>query len=386
MTATAAPVHLKPSDALPEIISPSILAKFEEDKKGLKLKGTLIGLSKATLHKVIEEAQRLSTDTVVRTTGVISCIDSDLFIFKIEEDKKTLKFHIIRYSKWEELGRGSLSIVKKVLLISEARFVPFKTMLVDSGEAENSDSFLTKFEGITTEYEMGHAINEQGEHPGLQGMPITWINIRRPNKRPIIGIVGKEIYPKDMSIWVLEKRLAKKTFNPKYHVYVCKLLMEAVSEIWSRGFSHGELKLHNVFIDFAGFLKIGDFETVRRHKEVNKVKQYALRKFTSRYIALYDHLFLNADKKESNEKEFIESCKALDVFATGIIMFNILALDYPYQLDSSKSYCEGPLIEPDILKIHYSPAVINLVKSMINLLPTARIKLESSAERWKDMK
>lgn len=158
-----------------------IFSKFNETNGVLHLGEPTKGIAKSTLIKVMEQAEALFSDPAVRAKGKLETIDKDEFIFKLDceancksnDERDHLK--IFRLTKFEELGKGSAGIVKKVLLITEAKFVVFKEAELElSNPYETaSEKYLRelenakRIEGIKTEYKMSNLLNAKGPYKGF---------------------------------------------------------------------------------------------------------------------------------------------------------------------------------------------------------------------------
>lgn len=399
-------------------------------------------LTRATLLKVLGEADKFFNQPLAKQGGILIQVDRCEYIIKEdivfdEQDvkAKTSKKHIIKLCNRNVLGIGGTAVVTKVLLVSEGRFVPLKLVKVrdeTTGKLLSQMGVERNRGFIRNEYFILNQINKNNQCRYFQHKPVTMIDINLGSSLlPITGIVGDAIYNCDLfarieksvrknfqlidSIKMLKNKLNKlKEVNDKKKESVenyfnemqllkckmneisklnstaiefCKQLMEAVSELYRRGFMHGDIKPDNIFVDLElnqEVLRLADFEGAYKLSNFFVTSQFEEGKATNGYHSPLDKIAIKKNFNNLDKKALCNAYRKADLFATGVTMFAILAEVPAYPVDSFGNII--PDSKPNIAFMEdreYPKEVALLVCSMLQLDPEKRISFEEAVKQWK---
>ena len=198
-----------------------------------------------------------------------------------------------KYKKLESLGKGNYGEVFKVEEIETKKIYAAKIFFNDdSDENENEIEMLQKFQG--------------------------------QNNQHIVNLIDSlEVYfPVNKKYLILEfcknRELTKyiqfgKGLNPLYAKLLFKKILIAVKSIHKNGICHRDLKPDNILLDDNYNPKIGDFG-FSREKWKKNANPSGSPHFASLEIFKYNYNGIE-----------------VDIFALGIILFNLLTGDFPFK-------------------------------------------------------
>ncbi|KAA6387731.1 MAG: putative serine threonine-protein kinase nek2 [Streblomastix strix] len=159
-------------------------------------------------------------------------------------------------------------------------------------------------------------------------------------------------------------------------------LISAIYQLHSHRIIHGDLKPQNILLNKDRKIKLGDFGLARKLQNV--ATYVTANGFTWRYLA--PELLITPSSQQNAKglnplKQKLELRFSSDIWALGIILFELLALEHPFLgedqnlplLENLKQITEN---EPKQLPFHYPKNMRNLILRMLVKDPRKRITIE----------
>jgi serine/threonine protein kinase len=163
----------------------------------------------------------------------------------------------------------------------------------------------------------------------------------------------------------LERHLKARVAENKYFqehevIFMFLQLCMALHHIHLNRMLHRDLKSANVFIRSSGVVALGDFGFSHQYDET--VSEAVGNTFLGTPFYLAPELWRNE-----------RYSKKADVWALGIILYELLALKRPYTANSMKELMQKVLTkEIPPIPSHYSPAMAELIKAILIIDPKQR--------------
>ena len=147
-----------------------------------------------------------------------------------------------------------------------------------------------------------------------------------------------------------------------YIEFIIACVILGVEDIHKRGLIHRDIKPENILLDHNGYARITDFGISQYQSEINNSKKII---GTLGYMAPETIL----KRKQSYN---------VDYFSIGILTYELLYGDIPYQGDNitqAKEFFISQDIKLNVrsLPVHYSPEVYDFINSLIKRKPKKRL-------------
>ncbi|KAA6367632.1 MAG: putative Serine/threonine protein kinase, partial [Streblomastix strix] len=188
----------------------------------------------------------------------------------------------------------------------------------------------------------------------------------------------------DLQKYIEDMKKSGKMISVEDAWLIFSQLVSVISQMHSHKIIHGDLKLSNVLFTRDRKIKLGDFGLAR--KLSNKATYVTANGFTWRYLApeLLQSQYqqsIKGLKQQDLVKKKLELRLSSDIWALGIILFELLAQYHPFlskdeNLPSIENFKKVTETDPKTLPLHYPESMRNLILRMLVKDPRQRITIK----------
>lgn len=362
---------------------------YQASAKSRKENGDQVKPLAETLAKVVIQAlkQFKSAEELKQFEKLDSTymeMDGQRFIIINKDDT----LHV--YHLQEFLGEGSFGTVYKVFDFATGKFKAFKRMV---GLDDEMEAFAEAKKEVTA---MAVA-NPKGESRVFQEPATHLVCILSP--AGMVGIIS-ELY-KSRS---LHRVLSSST--PQQKIKYFKQVMLALDEMTTKGIIHGDFKPLNILLGHDNIIRVADVATLRKAgKDVLSRPFPTHGECTFEYTTKEDVERLRKAADANDHNAFTEASLQQQIYSVGVTLYQILTGSfYPYrskrmppfslppppsndrkaqaeyreaqskyEAESRYSDPTQPFNEQALVNVGCTPAVINLIKTMLHRDPAKRI-------------
>ena len=277
-----------------------------------------------------------------------------------------------RYVVKEEINRGGTAVVYRGYDRALETEVALKVMMVEGVGAEGGagDGRRVRIPLEAVKREIKYATKIGKKSAGTRVVRLLNV-LSHGEALVLIWELAKGVDVLDLingSGGKLEEERARELFSQ---------LVEALRMIHDNGFCHRDVKPENVIVCADGNLKLIDFGLA---KGVESAKTRAIG--TPDYMA--PELLTKSDE-DGNAIETRYDAKAVDVWASGVMLYIMLTGRYPFQDPNRPNNVKTTLQNVSSGKmipftVHVSNEAQNLIQMMLDPNPTTRITLQDVSE------
>lgn len=258
--------------------------------------------------------------------------------------------------------QGLYTVIQKIWNISLSRYEIFKTaksfqskedlvplfgqQKIDAATPENMTKYLaignkraqTK---ILHEYTLLSHIHRDGPVLGIQRRPYLFIDHKQiSSENCITGFIE---YGYNCNYWMLcQKRLTNRPALADY-MYEFYQVLYGLNQLHQKGILHNDIKPQNILVEqrsTGNLVYIADFAGARQIPSINGQQHFnetiGIQEDTTIYISYDDYTYLKQAEEKSNWELYAATAGAMDVFATGITLYQILFNQNPYAISMYK--------------------------------------------------
>lgn len=359
--------------------SNELLLKASKEKSGMTHKSLL---------NVVKAADRIFRDySNKRTNGDLIEVDGISYIVKknnVEQDEKisSAKKYILRFNPQKDriLGQGAKGIVRRILLVSEGRFVVFKQAATTNIKQQrlSDDKIELNRDSIEREFKNLQEINSLGPYENFQKTPIG-IDVHN-SSGVLSGLVFDEIFDTDLfhKVILMDKEWNNNIKLNLEALSLCKQMMRAVAELHRRGFIHGDIKPENF-----GIYTEGNKQTIILADLDGAIEfdQMQITSCTLQYMSPIDLKVIRYAIKINSKKMFADFSRKRDLFSLGLTMFVTLAGHPAYHFNINGIIPSDPN-RRQLISRGYKLEVIDFICKMIDPHPNKRPSSEESQKFW----
>ncbi len=320
-------------------------------------------------------AEHVKGQNKIFFTGIAVSIENKIFYAKVQQGK----IHIIP-DMVNPIGSGSIGIVCRVHEIATNQSLAFK--IASSTRRNHTLSIQLEIANLKNIHK--NLSNRIKQFEGIQDPVIA--DFELPENK-IIGFLGT-LYEIKLVDWINDP-----TVTPTQRISCCKIFIKTYMALIHLDLWHGDIKTENIMlknnrpilIDWAGLLKYAD-----------AAQDYTRPGFyTRQYLSPSDFTKLIAmqSKKDALLKtEYILTAKRLELFAIGVVLYEILTTKYPFVQE--EHYPELKFTMPltrkgiQIKPLHekkYSNDIIHILKKMLAHDPENRFTPEETWTAWENI-
>lgn len=271
------------------------------------------------------------------------------------------QLRIVGRAKLKEclLGKGTTGKVYKAWHFNLETVVAIKVSRKEKGQLR-----------VRREYSILDAINCGGGVPGLASAPLDFFDIQQNR---IVAIV-MPLYKCSIQQLIKDQNTL---LTRNQRLELCAKIVQGFQSLEQLNLWHGDIKPHNIMVDFQGNPIISDFEGAFALGKVTKRNFQRPETSTGAYVHPCDVDLLKATKDAKDVAAYKGVAKSMDRYAVASTLFTVLtshSLPYPLRTYGTHRYPdhEAPFIYKDWLIQTYGLRDETLVK-MLNHQPKERV-------------
>ncbi|KAA6372825.1 MAG: putative CMGC kinase, CK2 family [Streblomastix strix] len=281
------------------------------------------------------------------------------------------------FEQKERLGKGAFGIVRHVIEKNTQRHMAWKEMDYEEDEDEVKQMVINEKDQALNAYRiLAQAVNSQQQF--LHVVQPLGFFVNEDIHRAYL--VMEYCSGGDLRKYINNMRKSGMEISPKKCYQIMWQIGSSLCQLHTSMIMHMDLKPENVLLNEEFMVKLSDFG-LSRQLQVGR-----------EYVTAHGGTFLfqapevlrnkSKEKKEKGPKQKIVQTPACDIWAFGVMMFELLAQRHPFFDSQDEDIPAEEFIQrvvnlpPAELPDHYPLRLRNLIKQMLEKDPSQRISAE----------